>query len=81
MTAPIQCFRFHPVTGIDANDIDTSGATEEQRAELAAEVRAGARFYWLKDEGGQYERVERSNFDFAIYVSTGVHPEWIDTKL
>lgn len=40
-------WRFHPITGIDANDFteELRGATPEQKQELAETVRHGAVFY------------------------------------
>jgi len=65
-------WRFHPVTGADANQFDTSALSDKQREELVGMVRAGAKFYWQKttetrsdvDQG--YVRAEYSNIKFVL---------------
>lgn len=77
-------FRFHPVTGQDANDLDISKLSEGQRSELAEMVRAGAKFYWegpgKTGEGyvKGYGRVEYANVKFVLDV-TATPYEFIDT--
>jgi hypothetical protein len=75
----VKCYRFHPDTGADANDIDTSQATEAERIELASLVRAGAKFYWHMEDDGVWARIERSNYAFVLRV-TGQPVEWIEAK-
>lgn len=75
----VKCYRFHPETGTDANDIDTSSASETERIQLADLVRAGARFYWHLENDGLWGRIERSNFAFVLRV-TGQPVEWIEVK-
>lgn len=74
-------FRFHPVTGQDANDIDTSGATQEHKTMLAEMVSAGAKFYWEESpvDAGGFGRVEHSNVKFVLDM-TGAKYEFVDTK-
>jgi hypothetical protein len=76
-------WRFHPITGADANSIDTSQFTAQQKNELAEMVRAGARFYWEKrsptsDDPEEYGRVEYSNVKFVLDVM-GMKYEFLDT--
>ena len=59
-------YRFHPITKVDAEDIDTTGMSDREKAELAAMRRAGAKFYWQSDTGETYHRCELSNFRFVI---------------
>ncbi len=67
-------YRFHPVTGIDANDIDTKGMPDDVKQELAAMVTSGAKFYWDKDS-----RVERANIEFVLKI-VGAEYEFIETQ-
>ena len=77
-------WRFHPLTGEDANVFDTTQISEDQRAELAQMVRDGAKFYWATaDEIGLgtvqgYSRVEYANIKFVL-DATGVRYEFLDT--
>jgi hypothetical protein len=79
-------YRFHPKTGADANDFDFADMPDKARIEIAAMVRAGARFYWEKstpDDHGPgvvkgYNRVEQGNVKFALDVA-GIPYEFIDT--
>lgn len=77
-------YRFHPVTGQDANEFDTASMQEKDRIELASMVRAGARFYWegpRKTGEGYlkgYGKIERANVEFVLKV-LGAKAEWIDT--
>jgi len=77
---PEKCYRFHPVTGIDANDLTVVG-NPEQREEIADMVRAGARFYWHKEPitGGEWGRIERANYAFVKNMM-GEPVEWIEEK-
>lgn len=77
-------WRFHPVTGEDANVFDTTQLSEDQRAELAQMIRDGAKFYWnTADDNGpdvvqDYGRVEYANIKFVL-DATGVRYEFLDT--
>ena len=76
-------WRFHPVTGEDANLFDTTQLSEDERAELAQMVRDGAKFYWEGGHNGPgtvqgYSRVEYSNVKFVLDM-TGVKYEFLDT--
>jgi hypothetical protein len=81
-----QAFLFHPVTGIDANAIDTSIFSDDEKIELAAWFRNGARFYWMgfpyfnESPLAFYQRVERNNYTLAHTVEAG-GIEWIDTYI
>ena len=76
-------YRFHPVTGADANIFDMVGWTAEQKQEMAAMVRCGARFYWKKEgqarrgDPGCYTRVEKRNASFALTVA-GIPHRFVD---
>lgn len=85
---PVQKFyRFHPITGQDANDLPLEMLTEEQRIEVAAMVRAGAKFYWDRIDAGEpgpadvqgYTRIEKANVLFVLRV-TGLKYEFIDSR-
>lgn len=76
----VDLYRFHPITGKDANDINTFRMSDEQKAEVAAMIRAGACFYWqrakladhLTDAPGVvqgYIRIEWNNFSFVAFAT------------
>jgi hypothetical protein len=74
-------WRFHPVTGADANDFtdELKGATPKQKQDLAEMVRQGAKFYWGLDRTAEgYQRIERSNVEFVLKV-IGEVGEWIES--
>jgi hypothetical protein len=71
-------WRYHPVTGEDANDLEVEHLTPEQRQELAEMIRSGARFYW-ELRNGAYGRVERNNIEFVLRV-IAIPYEFIDAR-
>lgn len=77
-------YRFHPVTGADANDFDTTEWSDKQKAGLAEMIRGGAQFYWERSNEPVektlqgYTRVERANVTFVLQV-TGVPFEFVET--
>jgi hypothetical protein len=81
---PIKAYRIHPDTGEDANDFDTASFTTDERAELAREVRHGAKFYWIREDlfaenqgNGPWSKIERANYAFVANVM-GQKVEWVD---
>jgi hypothetical protein len=65
-------FKFHPHTGIDAEDF--SGFSDQHKQDAAEMMRKGCRFFWQSDTGEEYHRVELSNFKFVCDM-TGVELE------
>jgi hypothetical protein len=66
----VTLYRRHPITGMDSEDMAEffKTALPDEIQELAAERRAGAKYYWLEDQEGNYERNEINNFGFVCYV-------------
>lgn len=79
-------YRFHPVTGIDANDPEHFRVSEEHRIEIAEMIRSGAVFYWewadYLDEHAieGYRRIEWQNFSFVAFA-TGILVERHETHV
>lgn len=66
-------YRFHPLDGRDANDVQSepeyANASTKDKEEVAAMFRAGAKFYWTTFPGETaYFRVELKNFRFVVEV-------------
>jgi hypothetical protein len=60
-------YRFHPVTLEDAEEFDTTGLTVEEKEELAALRRSGAKFYWSSwPKHEEFSRCELSNIRFVV---------------
>jgi hypothetical protein len=75
----VKCYRFHPVTGADANDFNDVPMSESQKIQVAEMVRSGAKFYWHQHESNQHwTRTERANYAFVLQVA-GQSVEWIET--
>jgi hypothetical protein len=74
------CYRFHPVTGEDANDFAGAGLTDEQKQGLAEMFRNGAQYYWHQmTDGAEWTKLERSNYQFIANV-IDEDVEWIDAR-
>jgi hypothetical protein len=69
-------YRFHPVTGVDAEDM--RGEPDEGKQEIAAMIRQGARLYWHLNDAGEYTRCEKANIGFVLKVM-GIPLECIET--
>jgi hypothetical protein len=77
----VRCYRFHPETGADANDIDKKNMSLAESLSLASTFQGGAKFYWVQyPAGNPWGRVERSNLEFVLNA-TGTPVEWIDAKV
>ena len=79
----LRFFRFHPVTGQDANELPIELLNVDQRQELAQMVSNGAKFYWepAKDNGPDvlegYSRVEHGDMRFVL-DATGQPYEFVE---
>lgn len=64
------CWRFHPVTGQDAEDFSKELVVmpDKDREELAAMSANGATFWWIKDTDGEIARIEKINYSFVANV-------------
>lgn len=77
-------YRFHPVTGADANEFEMEGWNKSQKESLALVFSRGAKFYWgespesLDKTISDYVRVERESTTFVLLI-TGIPFEFVES--